>query len=180
MLKKKIAIFPAGTEIGLEIQRSLSYSTHFEVFGFSSIPDHARYVFKNYDESLPYYNSESFLFKLNKLLDKYEIDYLYPAHDDVQLYLTENESRINAKIITSDLNSVRICRSKLSTYKLFNQERFVPEVFSESHIPQEYPVFAKPNIGQGSKGVRLIKSKIEFEEALNCEKKDGNCGVFTG
>ncbi|SFM25735.1 ATP-grasp domain-containing protein [Gracilibacillus orientalis] len=170
-MKKRVAVFPAGTEIGLEVHRALSYSTHFELYGFSSTSDHAKYVYKNYDETLPYFNSESFITTLNNLLDKYSITYIYPAHDDVQLFLTENETKIHAKVITSTLNSVTICRSKLQTYQYFKKTEFVPKVYDEDNIPEIYPVFAKPDIGQGSKGVRLIKNKTEFKEVIGNKEK---------
>jgi hypothetical protein len=39
--KCRVIIFPAGSEIGLEIFNSLKYSHHVEVFGASGKSDHA-------------------------------------------------------------------------------------------------------------------------------------------
>jgi hypothetical protein len=42
---KNILIYPAGTEIGLEINRALKFQKDFKVFGANSIHDHSDYVF---------------------------------------------------------------------------------------------------------------------------------------
>jgi hypothetical protein len=38
-MKKNVLVFPCGSEIGLEIHKSLSYSTHFTLVGGSSVDD---------------------------------------------------------------------------------------------------------------------------------------------
>ena len=128
-MKTKVAIFPAGSEIGLEIYQALKYSTHFEVYGLSSVPCHASYVFSkdHYIEGIPFYTSENFIEEMNRIIETYHIAYIYPAYDDVQLYLTEVQDKICAKIVTSDLETVKICRSKILTYKFFKDCDFVPK-----------------------------------------------------
>lgn len=69
-MKKKVAVFPAGSEIGLEINRALKYSTFFDVIGFSSMKDHTRYVYKEYIEDLPFINDENFIDELNKRIEE--------------------------------------------------------------------------------------------------------------
>lgn len=163
---KNVAVFPAGTEIGLEINNALKYSSHINLFGLSSIPDHSRCVYKNYSDEVPYYSSESFISKLNEFIERNQIDYIYPAHDDVQLFLTENAHLIRAEIITSELDTVRLCRSKIKTYKYFSEFGFVPQFFEVNQIDKldsvEFPLFIKPDIGQGSKGAIKINSIEEL------------------
>lgn len=165
-MKKNIAIFPAGTEIGLEIHRALSYSTHLNVFGFSSVNDHSKFIYKNFVGSLPFFSHENFIQVLNDKIKENEIDFIYPAHDDVQLFLSENQSKINAEIITTEIKTVRICRSKIATYEFFINEAFVPKVFNKNSSNLQYPVFIKPDIGQGAKGAKLIKDKMDLKNAL--------------
>ena len=52
--KKRILVFPCGSEIGLEVNRALSNDIHFEMYGASSLPDHGKFVFKNYIEGVPF------------------------------------------------------------------------------------------------------------------------------
>ena len=43
--KNNILVFPCGSEIGLEINNALKWSTHIELFGASSVDDHGKYVY---------------------------------------------------------------------------------------------------------------------------------------
>lgn len=158
-------VFPSGSEIGLEINNALKYSTHFEVFGLTSVRNHSEYVYSNCIEGISYYNSDTFINEINSIISEYSIDYIYPAYDDVQLYLMQNKDRINAQIISADLFTTEICRSKMRTYKLFSEYCFVPKVFEPEEVA-EYPVFLKPDIGQGSSGVVKAKNKEQMLTAL--------------
>ncbi len=67
--KKRVLIFPCGSEIGLEVNRALSNDIHFEMYGASSLPDHGKFVFKNYIEGIPFVDKENFI-------DEIEVNYL--------------------------------------------------------------------------------------------------------
>jgi carbamoylphosphate synthase large subunit len=179
-----VAVFPAGTEIGLEINRALKYSTHIKLFGLSSIPDHSRCVYKNYSDEIPYYSDKSFIQKLNKFIEENRIDYIYPAHDDVQLFLTENANLIKAEIITSELDTVRLCRSKIKTYKYFSEFRFIPQFYNSNEIDKlgsiDFPIFIKPDIGQGSKGAIKLNSLEELKYAIQGNEKLVICEYLPG
>lgn len=179
-MKKKVAVFPAGTEIGLEINRALGYSIHIELYGLTSIRDHSRFVYKNYIEGLPFYNEDNFISELNKIIEVNEIDFIFPANDDVQLFLTKNKELIKAEILTSDLETVKICRSKLETYNYFDKENFVPRFFENTESISEYPIFAKPDVGQGAKGAKIINNLEELNEILNKDEKYVICEYLPG
>lgn len=165
-MKKRVAIFPSGTEIGLEINNALKYSTHLEIYGFTSMKDHSEYVYSNYVEGLPFYTDDKFIDKLNDSIEKYKIDFIYPAHDDVLLCLTENVERINADVITTDLNTVRICRSKIATYSCFKGETYIPAQYDSIQFADTFPVFIKPDIGQGARGAKVVNNAYELEYAI--------------
>lgn len=165
-MKKKVAVFPAGTEIGLEINRALKYSAHIELYGFTSIKDHSEYVYKNYIEGIPFHSDDGFIDELNKHIESNMIDFIFPAHDDVQLTLTENANKVKAIVLTTDIETVRICRSKTKTYEFFKNEDFVPKFYKHKEIVDGFPVFTKPDAGQGSRGVRITNNKVELEDAL--------------
>ncbi len=164
-MKTKVAIFPAGSEIGLEIYQALKYSTHFEVYGLSSVPCHASYVFSkdHYIEGIPFYTSENFIEEMNRIIETYHIAYIYPAYDDVQLYLTQVQDKICAKIVTSDLETVKICRSKILTYKFFKDCDFVPKYDCDREKIHAFPVFVKPDIGQGAQGTALAYNEQDLD-----------------
>ena len=176
---KNVLIFPAGSEIAIEIYDALKYQKDIEVFGAASVSDHSEYLFKKLAKDIPYFNAPGFIDALNHLIERWSIDFIYPARDDVQLFMTENQSAINAKVVTSCLETVATCRSKKETYKRLSGFGFVPKTYSQ---PDEvvYPAFAKPTVGEGAKGARLIKSKRELDEVLNLEEDYVLCEYLPG
>lgn len=178
--RKRVAVFPAGSEIGLEIQSALKYSTFFDVVGFSSVPCHASYVFKEYYEGLPFYTHPEFINILNEWIETYQIDFLYPAYDDVQLYLTEHQSEINCVIVTSSTDTVFTCRSKKRTYSRFAEYSFIPKTYEPDDENIPYPVFVKPDIGQGSQGAQLVHNREELLLAVQKGKELAICEYLPG
>ena len=67
--------------------------------------------------------------ELNSILTKYEIDYIFPAHDDVIVALACNSDKIDAEIISSPLKTCLITRSKSETYEIFNELLPVPKIY---------------------------------------------------
>lgn len=161
-MKKNVLVFPCGSEIGLEIFKSLNASTHVNLLGGSSVSDHGEYVYKHYINNLPFVDDLDFLDKLNSVIDEYDIDYIFPAHDSVVLKLAQekNEGKLHCDVITSSIATCEITRSKLETYRTFEGIIPTPKIFTEiDAIGQEdLPVFLKPEVGQGSKGTYLAKS----------------------
>lgn len=162
---KNILIFPCGSEVGLEIYKSLEYSKEFELFGASSVDDHGKFIHENYIPNLPFIEDENFIEVLKKIIQQYKIDYIFPAHDSAVVKLAKNQSELQAKVITSPLETCEICRSKRSTYEKFKNIIKVPEIFNISDDLNK-ELFLKPDKGQGSKGVRKTSTQIEVKSAL--------------
>lgn len=158
-MKKNILVFPAGSEIALEIHRSMKYSTHFNLIGASSVDDHGQFIFENYIGGLPFYTEESFLDQLLEVIKKYEIDAIYPAMDAVAKYIKKNESYLNCIVIGSSLEASTIAASKSQTYKLLSTESFCPQWYASIDSIPSYPVFMKPDEGYGSRNVKLVESR---------------------
>jgi len=169
-MKKNVLIFPCGTEIGLEINRALAHSIHFEMFGASSVADHGKFVYKNHIEGIPFVDDKNFIDVLNSIIAEFNIDFIVPAHDSVVLKLAQNADNINAKIITSPLETCQIARSKIKTYQALKNIIDVPKFYQITDLDVEFPVFVKPNIGQGSKGAKKINTRDELE--LACKKNN--------
>lgn len=165
-MKKNILIFPAGTEIAFEIFNALKYSKFVKLFGGTSTDDHSEFVFENLIKGFPYVDNEDFLDYLNKVIDDYKIDCVYPAHDSVSVFLSDNSTKIHAQVIIADKETTDICRSKKATYQYLSNEDFVPKTFESPNEVDKYPVFVKPTVGQGSNGARLVKTKEELMQAF--------------
>lgn len=168
-MKYKILVFPCGSEIGLEIHNAIKWSTHIELFGASSIPNHGKYVYKNYIGTLPYVDDQNFIPKIIDIIKKYKINCIFPAHDSVVLKLAKEIKNIPCKIIGSPLNTCQICRSKKRTYETLKSIITVPKMFEKIKSIPRYPVFLKPDIGQGSKETYIAHT----QEEVNFYKKKG-------
>lgn len=153
-IKHRVLIFPAGSEIGLEIYNSLKYSHHVEVFGASGKSDHASFVYAedHYIEDSLYVDQPDFVERFNRLLHTLQIEFVYPTHDTIACFLAEHQSELDAQVLTSCFETNRIARFKRLTYDLFQTFDFCPKVFAEPYRNLPFPVFLKPNDGQGGKG----------------------------
>ena len=152
--KTNILLFPAGSEIGIEIFHSLKYSHHINVFGASGKSDHAEFIYdENHyieNENL-YISNEQFIYYFNELLSNFKIEFIYPTHDDIANFLAKNQIHIKAKVITSSIQANHISRFKKETYYHFKNYDFCPIVYSHESKEIKFPVFLKPNDGQGGK-----------------------------
>jgi hypothetical protein len=162
-IRPKVLVFPCGSEIGLEIQRALRFSRHVELLGASSVAsNHGRFVFADYAEGLPFVDDPRFLDSLNKFIDNRGVDLVFPAHDSVVLLLAQRREQLHCRLIGSPAETCEICRSKRATSRAFESLLRVPRLFEPSE-QSLFPVFLKPDIGQGSKGTHLARSREELE-----------------
>lgn len=153
--KHKVLIFPAGSEIGMEIFHSLKYSHHVEVFGASGKNDHASLLYEasHYveDEHL-YVSAPDFVERLNAHLQRIGAEFIYPTHDTIACFLAEHQPQLAAKVVTSGAETNRIARYKSETYRTFAGFDFCPTVHAPPYTNLTFPVFLKPDDGQGGKG----------------------------
>lgn len=168
---KNVLVFPCGSEIGLEIYKSVNYSTHFKLYGGSSVDDHGKFVYENYIGNLPNIDDELFVKKLNKAIKENNIDYIFPAHDSVVLKLSQEHKngKLACRVITSPYETCDVARSKIKTYELFSDVMDVPKLYESADEVKEknFPVFLKPDVGQGSKGTQIARSHEDINFYLN-------------
>lgn len=163
---KNILVFPAGTEIALEIHDALKFSKFVKLYGATSVPCHAEFVFESCAVGLPYVDDAGLIESLNALIDEWHIDYVYPAHDSALLRLTEEQDKLRAAVVTSARETVEICRSKNKTYDFLAGAPYLPASYQGADEIPGYPVFIKPSVGQGAVGARRIDSRAQLDEAL--------------
>lgn len=165
--KINVLIYPCGAENGLEILLALKDVVNIRVFGASGKMDHGAFVFENYIPNAPYINESDFLVRLNRIIETNNIDIIFSTHDDVALELLRNQEKIKAKVAGSGFQQALICRSKQKTYEVFASEDFCPTVYPDPDLVEVYPVFAKPDKGQGGRGARAIYSKNDLKDIFN-------------
>lgn len=168
---KNILVFPCGSEIGLEIHRTVRYSTYFHLIGASSVPDHGQYVFSDYIGDIPMMGDENFIPMLHKIVLERRIDAIYPAMDAVLTVLKQHEPELGCKVITSPVETTQICLSKRKTYAALTGAVRIPEIY-QIHETKIFPVFLKPSIGYGARGTKIVETQSELESFLSNKTED--------
>lgn len=169
---KKVLVYPAGTEIALEIFRSVKNSIHFDVYGGSSSYDHGVFVYKKHIDDLPFITDNSTKEDVLEFIEKiksYDFDFIYPATDSVVYKFSEFKELFKETIITPDFFTVGVARSKNKAYSIFKNIINVPLIYDENNV--KFPCFIKPDVGQGAVGARVVNSQSELEFYLKNSKK---------
>lgn len=166
MKVRNVLVFPAGTEIGLEILNALKYCKEVRLFGAGQdILNHAMLAYPEY-HNLPSIYEDNWLEELVSLCGKLSIDYIFPAYDDIIVALVRKKERIPAAIISSPRQACEITRSKSETYHRLGGVVRVPRVFTDSDQVNSFPVLVKPDKGQGSFGIRKVHCRDELLAAI--------------
>lgn len=162
-----VLVFPGGTEIGLEINRALRDCKEITLFS-AGIPDsnHAPLVFLHHFD-LPSIHQVGWLDALRRIVTQHKIDFIFPAHDDIIVALVSREQEIGAKVVTSPLETCLITRSKLRSYQFFASILPTPHVYKHIEDIDTFPVFTKPDIGQGSQGALKVETREQLESLLD-------------
>lgn len=167
MKKLRVIVFPCGSECGLEVGRSLKDLKEIELWGASSIDDHGKFAYSNYVGSLPYVTDDSFIEEFNIVLERLEIDFIYPAMDSVVDCLAQNAGKLKSRIIGSPVETTSITLSKLKTYEFLSDVVQCPKLYTVDKVTDDdLPLFLKPEVGCGSKGVMLAYTIEAIEQAL--------------
>ncbi len=177
---KNVLIFPGGSEIAFEIVNALKYSKFVRLFGGTSTNDHSEFVFENLITDFPFISDDHFISYLNKVIHQYKIDAVYPAHDSVCLFLCEHRDEIDAPVVVTEYETVRICRSKKETYHFLQKESFIPQMYESVSEVTQYPVFVKPAVGQGSEGAKKIESEDMLKLAVDRDDRLIICEYLPG
>lgn len=160
----KVLIFPAGEINAVELHDALSTCVNIEVWGASSIERHGKYVFKNYIANLPLISDKDFIKKFNDVIESKKIDIVFATHDTVVDYLIKNQALIKAKIAGGDEFTAEICRSKKKTYELLAEYDFVPKIYTKPYNNLDFPLFTKPDKGQGAVGAKKINNYEDIDQ----------------
>lgn len=163
-LKKRVLIFPGGTENGLEIKRSLQYCKEVQIFSVSSnVPNQA--MFSYYDNSIiPDVHDDSCIDALNEVVKQKQIDIIIPANSIVIDFLNNHREDIQCDILLPDKKLVEITRSKKRTIALLKDIIGVPRCYysMEEANHAKFPLFIKPDSGYGAVGAKLIDKSSEL------------------
>lgn len=160
-----VLIFPSGSGVAKEIFDSLKYIRWINIFGLESNEDnYSTYQFDNVILDAPFIiEIEKTLYFLKNIINHHNIDCIFPAMDNIIVFLKKYEKELNVKIISSDIDICNTCFSKKKTYNLFNNLINVPKLYSiDNIIDTDFPLFIKPECGYGSRNSLKVNNKDEL------------------
>ena len=153
-----VLVFPCGSEIGLEIHRSLVNKKGITLYGMSSVDDHGRYVYENYVGGCPMVDDPEFIEWVKGFIIEHSIDIIYPANDKALTTLKIYEREL-CKVIGPSTRTTVTCFSKWRTYNVLKDVVKVPQILTEV---SNYPVFIKPISGHSGEGCYKINNSTEL------------------
>ncbi len=165
-MKKRILVFPCGSEIGLEIHRSMQHSTHFALIGASSVDDHGRFVYEDYIGRVPMHTDASFAAALKEIIHTRQIDAIYPTMDAVAETLHNLAAELGVIVIGSSKETTAICADKRKTYTALHDHIPLARSYDSLDGVEQYPAFLKPAIGYGARGAAKANNRRHAELLL--------------
>ena len=166
---KKVLVYPCGTEIGLEVYRALENDIHYEIWGGSCSYDHGRFVYKKHIDDLPFITDRSDAEEIrafDEAIGGYGFDFIYPVMDGVITVFAKYKDLFTPTVVAPDYETCQVTRSKRLSYSRFEKLIPVPHEYESAAElkPADYPVFMKPDVGQGSSGTAVIHDEAELKQ----------------
>ena len=172
MKEYNILIFPCGTEIANEIINSLVNHKYFKLCFASS--ESASYChFRNQEiDILPFVTDKNFESKLSDIVEKKNIDFIIPAHDDVAYVLSQIEKNLKAKVIGQSKQVNDIVRFKDLTYDYFGGILPLARIYKSEPNLMDFPLFTKPKKGQGSLNAEKLNTIDEYNNFFSINNRN--------
>lgn len=163
--RHRVFIFPCGSEVGLEINRAIAFSTHFEAIGGTSVDDHGAFAYTKCISGLPLISEPHLYERLTQVFTAENIVLLLPAHDSAVLTFAEwsHQGALGSvRYVGSPFATCQIARSKAATYRYLNQVVNTPTLYDAMSASLPFPLFLKPDVGQGSRGTYIARDQDEL------------------
>lgn len=161
-----VLILPAGTEIGREIASALRYCKDITLFfGGERYNNHARFTCPDY-HFLPAVDNAGWLDSLNTFIARHHIDFIFPAHDEVLTRLARYQPEITATVLAPSAATCEITRSKRATYAVLRDIVHLPRLYTPQARAEDFPLFVKPDRGQGAQGACKVSNRRELAYQL--------------
>jgi carbamoyl-phosphate synthase large subunit len=160
--QKRVLVFPGGTEVGLEIWRSLRHCKEVKLFSAASgVKQHAPFVYARHRE-IPPTADRACLGALRELIEEWAIDCIFPANALVIDFLDLYRDDLPCKLIAAPSDVLAMTRSKTATYDTLRHVFAVPELHVDVDENSGFPLFIKPDAMYGAQGARIVESHAEF------------------
>lgn len=165
-----VLVIPGTNRCAAEIISSLSSMKDVTLFGGGSDLDSLEeYPYEEYFYIPDISDKKAAIDKLNSIIsdDANFFDYVIFTHDQWIYETRYLEFTSATKIIRHTSHAIEITSFKSKTYDFFGEILKTPRVYKTGEEISSFPIFAKPDRGQGSKGNSVINSYEELDLYLH-------------
>ena len=156
-------------DIGFGVGRIIKeWGIATKLFGIDIYENHpGEFIFDKCDKS-PHAADKNYFDWIRSFIKKNSIDLFIPTSEaEISLISSLRETKIeNATILINNSFTVENCLDKYKSLHYLEQKGIkVPKngLIAEGS-PKKFPVLVKPRFGQGSKGIKILSNKKEFDK----------------
>ena len=168
-MKVRVLITSAGVASATNVISALKKSSKFDVhIHASDMSKNAAGLYLAHDYSLtPPSSDKNYIAKILEIIDKNNIDFVFPIHSSEIELFSSNLSLFKEKnigLLVPKPKSVNLCNSKQTFFK-FMESHFIPipKVYKFEECDENFPLFIKPTTGSSSVGAKKISDLDELE-----------------
>ena len=176
-MKKKILISGLGGSLFPYLDDKL-IDIGYEIYYVDSNPE-LKFIYPNLKLYLsPIVTDYNYLDFILDLIEKNKIDIYIPLIDE-ELILAKSIDEINPdlKVLIPSKSFIELCLNK---FKLMNKLNELNISKTKSYLSSSFnweinpPIFLKPNMGRGSRGIKKIYSKFQYQVYKEENKNEGD------
>lgn len=122
---------------------------------------------------LPSAKKQSYLEKLNELIEVEKIDILIPGSEAEIEIISRNKFNFkNIDIWVNDYNLIELFNDKSKANSFLKKNNInTPNTFKNSKNEKiEYPLIVKPTIGKGSENIHIVRNEFQLKATVNLFK----------
>ena len=171
----RVLVTGAGTGSAVSVIKSLKRQNEIplEIIAVDSDPLSAGLFLADFGHEIPNVDEPDYIRKLIDICKKYEVTVIFPTFSKEILEISKKQSLLRENGIESLLPKPEViakCDNKRDMYDFVSNlgipvpKEFDVKDFESARIGGlEFPLFVKPNISSGSKGVNLVNNFGELE-----------------
>jgi carbamoyl-phosphate synthase large subunit len=163
-MKKRLLFSGAGGSIFPYMFQILE--KEYDVYAMDSDPK-ITLLYKNEKIfTVPDVLDDNFEIVISNIIEKNKIDFYIAGIDEELLIASKIAKKTSIKTLSPDEIFIEFCLDKFALMDILmkNNISTIPTLMGKNYKDNfEYPIFLKPNVGRGSRGIRKIDSLNQYE-----------------
>ncbi len=157
----KILLTAVGGPSGICFAKSLSQIDGAHLVGTSAEEDTIGKSLVGSFHIVPFATDPTYLDILKRIINDERIDCIIPTVDEEMCLLSERAGDIGCRVLVSPFKTISFTSNKDRMYEIAADH--LPERYKKNEI-NAFPIFAKPAIGRGGKGTKVVTNAAELSD----------------